>query len=185
VSGKTEYPTVAVSKIQSKGEAKMKRIIRVTLAIVFVLVMTFGLKVSTASAQVPGLKVGNGDDNSVLLQQTEQKQKAGIKGDISVTSPGQNNQNETRIFNYREESWSLNRGITITTKGEDNLDRPPQTYKFDPNPHNDPWYNKNQPKFYKEAATQIGQYFNKKGSFPRYGTASVTINGIPYKLNQR
>jgi len=49
----------------------MKRIIRVTLAIVFALVMTFGLKVSTASAQVPDLKVGNGDDNSALLQHTE------------------------------------------------------------------------------------------------------------------
>ncbi|NJK65841.1 MAG: hypothetical protein HC899_23060 [Leptolyngbyaceae cyanobacterium SM1_4_3] len=34
----------------------MKRIIRVTLAILFALVMTFGLKVSTASAQVPNLK---------------------------------------------------------------------------------------------------------------------------------
>jgi hypothetical protein len=162
----------------------MKRIIRVTLATVFALVMTFGLKVSTASAQVPGLKVGNGD-NSALLQQTEPMQKAGIKGDISVTSPGQNNQNETRIFNYREESWSLNRGITITTKGEDNLDRPPQTYKFNPNPHDDPWYNKNQKKFYEEAANQIGQYFNKKGSFPRYDTELVTIHNISYKLNRR
>lgn len=32
---------------------------------------------------------------------------------------------------------------------------------------------------------QIGQYFNKKGSFPRYGKASVTIHDIPYNLNQR
>lgn len=160
----------------------MKRIIRLTFAIVFALVMTFGLKVSTATAQVPDFKVGNGDDNVALLAQIEPMPKAGITGDVTVTSPGPDGKPVTNSFHYQEESWSQNRGITIKLNGST---RPSQTYKFDPNPHNDPWYNKNQAKFYNQAAQQIGQYFNKRGSFPRYGTESITVNGIDYKLNSR
>ncbi|QSJ18880.1 hypothetical protein JYQ62_09070 [Nostoc sp. UHCC 0702] len=162
----------------------MKGIRRITLAIVFALVMNFVLHISTASAQVLDFKVGNGDVSGALLQQGDSAMipKSAIEGNITVTSPGSSGQAVTNSFYYQEESWSKNRGITIKLN---NSTRPSQTYKFDPNPHNDPWYNKNQPKFYRDAAQQIGEYFNRRGSFPRYGQASVTINGINYKLNQR
>jgi hypothetical protein len=62
--------------------------------------------------------------------------------------------------------------------------KPPQCYKFDPDPHNDRDYNKNQAKFYRDAATAIAQIYNDNGSFPRYGKASITVNATTYRLDQ-
>ena len=88
-------------------------------------------------------------------------------------------------FNYVEQksggSGPGARGIRIYIAGGRD-----QSYKFSPNPHDDPWYNKNQAKFYRQAAEALADaYLAKKPNpaFPRYDFKSM-INGIEYSYNQ-
>jgi hypothetical protein len=75
------------------------------------------------------------------------------------------------------------RGITIKASKSP---KPAQTYKFEPNPHDDPWYNKNQGKFYAEAATELAKLYvassKDNPSFPRYDAKKIKVNKIEYKL---
>jgi hypothetical protein len=82
-------------------------------------------------------------------------------------------------FHYGEMSFSgLGRGISMYRKGvaKDN-----HVYKFKmPNPHDDPFYNKNQGKWYDEAANAIATQVNN-GGWPTDG-GTVTVHGTVYTL---
>ena len=85
-------------------------------------------------------------------------------------------------FHYNEIRTGTRR-IKIWTEG-----RPPQCYKFDPDPHSDAWYNNlkqnNQAKFYKLAALALGQlYIDADKKFPRYGAAKIMIKNTEYTLD--
>jgi hypothetical protein len=74
------------------------------------------------------------------------------------------------------------RGITVKCGSRK------QDYKFTPNPHDaDAWYNKNQIKFYEEAATQLAKLFHDSNTnaanrlFPRYGK-KITVHNTEYTL---
>jgi hypothetical protein len=88
-------------------------------------------------------------------------------------------------FHFAEASIGngKSRGITIKATASP---KPAQTYKLEPNPHNDPWYNKNQGKFYTEAATELAKLYvassKDNPSFPRYDAKKIKINNIEYKL---
>ncbi|UKE82891.1 hypothetical protein PJ912_17485 [Pectobacterium colocasium] len=86
-------------------------------------------------------------------------------------------------FTYAEQKYGSgagNRGIRIMAATRD------QTYKFSPNPHDDPWYNKNQEKFYRTAAEALADSYlaSPQKIFPRYGFKS-TINKIEYTYGER
>lgn len=60
-------------------------------------------------------------------------------------------------------------------------------YQLSPNPHNDPWYNKNQTKFYKKGAEQIEKQANtEKWNSNGWPTTikNITINKITYTLTK-
>jgi len=102
-------------------------------------------------------------------------------------------------FKYQEQQLSKggagSRGIQIGVSGSK---KGVQKYKFDPNPHDNPKYNKAQSKFYEEAAKALADYWVKaqataakdskdpsvaaEGKFPRYGTFKLTALGTTYKL---
>ena len=96
-----------------------------------------------------------------------------IKGSVTV-SDIEFGYNETKYGN----AGAGNRGIRIYVKeGRD------QTYKFDPNPHGDRWYNKYQKDFYKTAAEDLGNYYvSHSNKFPRYEKHSVEIHDVEYNL---
>ncbi|OQO71050.1 hypothetical protein BH747_03350 [Enterococcus villorum] len=58
-------------------------------------------------------------------------------------------------------------------------------YKFSPNPHNDPWYNKNQTKFYNQAAEAIASIGNSQTWIPKNWLfmINITVHGIDYTLS--
>lgn len=60
-------------------------------------------------------------------------------------------------------------------------------YQFSPNPHNDPWYNKYQTKFYNQGAVQIEKQANA-GKWATNGWPAeidnITIHGITYTLKK-
>ncbi|MFJ5339085.1 hypothetical protein ACIPSD_08195 [Pectobacterium sp. CHL-2024] len=99
---------------------------------------------------------------------------ADVKGTLK------NYQNSGVDFNYAEQKYGTNRGIRIMAGTRD------QTYKFSPNPHNDPWYNKNQEKFYQTAAEALADSYlaSQQRIFPRYGFKSI-INKIEYTYGER
>lgn len=82
-------------------------------------------------------------------------------------------------YKWMESSWGYNRGLTINPGRMD--------YQLSPNPHNDPWYNKNQIKFYNEVANQLQTQGNNakwvKGNWPRI--INVKVNNIDYTMNVR
>ena len=100
-------------------------------------------------------------------------------------------------FKYQEQQLSKggagSRGIQIGVSGSK---RGVQKYKFDPNPHDNPKYNKGQEKFYKEVAQALVDLWitaqeaeakrakskEVEGKFPRYGKAKVKVMEITYKL---
>lgn len=61
-------------------------------------------------------------------------------------------------------------------------------YQLSPNPHNDPWYNKNQLKFYTQGADQIEKLADK-GKWHSKGWPdkinNVTIHGTVYTLTKQ
>lgn len=83
-------------------------------------------------------------------------------------------------YKWMEASFGKNRGMTFNP-GKLN-------YQFSPNPHNDPWYNKNQAKFYKQAAAQVETQGNigkwTSGAWPS-SIKNITVNKINYTLTIR
>lgn len=97
--------------------------------------------------------------------------RAGISGKITI-----NNTN----YNWIETSWGKNRGITFNPGNH--------VYQLSPNPHNDPWYNKNQVKFYNAAVAEIAKQGNKdKWSSSNWPTSikNIVVNKITYTLSVR
>lgn len=85
-----------------------------------------------------------------------------------------------QVYEYGELSIGKNRGITFHRKG---IRNDQHEYKFNPNPHDDPWYNKSQGKFYAEAASQIANIVSATGNYPAFG-AQTTVHGIAYTLDE-
>lgn len=83
-------------------------------------------------------------------------------------------------YNWMETSYGTNRGMTFNP-GQ-------HAYQIKPNPHDDPWYNKNQGKFYTQMATGVATKGNAghwtKENWPDTITG-VTVNGISYTLFAR
>jgi len=90
-------------------------------------------------------------------------------------------------FHFLEAAMGNGRNRGITIKAKKSL-KPAQTYRFDPNPHDDPWYNKNQGKFYHAVAIELAKLYVASNaanpSFPRYDSAKVKINGMDYSLTK-
>ena len=100
-------------------------------------------------------------------------------------------------FKYQEQQLSKggagSRGIQIGVTGSK---KGVQKYKLDPNPHDNPKYNKGQQKFYNEVAQALADLWiaardaeakkakskEVEGKFPRYGKATVKALGVSYKL---
>lgn len=84
-------------------------------------------------------------------------------------------------FVYGEKSFGKNRGITIHRKG---VAKDQHEYKFNPNPHDDTWYNKHQPEFYRLAAQQIAAMAVANGAYPAFGT-QIIVHDVSYTLEER
>jgi glucan phosphorylase len=83
------------------------------------------------------------------------------------------------VYEYCEESFGVNRGISVWREG-----RPgdKNTYRFGRNPHNEDskWYNKHQAQFYYDAAKEIARYVDN-GAYPQDGD-SIMVHGHTYRL---
>lgn len=87
---------------------------------------------------------------------------------------------EGKTYKWMEASFGgTNRGYEINPGKH--------RYQLSPNPHNDPWYNKNQAKFYGQGAAQIEKQANS-GKWNSKGWPStirnVPIHGINYTLTK-
>ncbi|BAO07321.1 MULTISPECIES: hypothetical protein [Enterococcus] len=87
---------------------------------------------------------------------------------------------EGKQYKWREASFGgTNRGYEINP-GK-------YRYQLSPNPHKDPWYNKNQVKFYNQGADQIEKQANEE-KWQTKGwpdtIKNITIHGIEYKLTK-
>src|SRR5262249_54344491 len=83
-------------------------------------------------------------------------------------------------FQYQEESWGTNRGITIFVKG---FQGSSVTYKLSPNPHDLRAYNKNQSKFYEQAATEVAKHYDgTHNRWPAPGSTRITVLTEEYHL---
>ncbi|PGA90438.1 hypothetical protein [Bacillus toyonensis] len=106
----------------------------------------------------------------------------GIFKNQSVSAAGINSSvtvNNT-TYKWSETSWGSNRGITINP-GQ-------HVYQLSPNPHNDPWYNKNQVKFYDQIINQVANQGNiNHWTTNTWATAihDIKVDGITYTLNIR
>jgi len=87
-------------------------------------------------------------------------------------------------YKYMEVATGTARGISMTAqKGATGT----ITYKFQPNPHDDKWYNNNQAKFYLQAATAIAGATTIAGgvaTFPAFDS-EITVHKIDYTLIER
>lgn len=81
---------------------------------------------------------------------------------------------------YGEMSFGKNRGLSISIDGQEGSRR---DYQIAPNPHNadSKWYNKNQAKFYKEAANAVAK--KTKDSLPT--SLDIEVNDVEYSLSER
>jgi len=82
-------------------------------------------------------------------------------------------------YTYTEASFGRNRGIHISAPG-----LPRTTFQLRPNPHDDPEYNKNQPKFYRDLAEAVANFAAANNQFPPDGHR-VTIFRIDYTVDRR
>lgn len=87
---------------------------------------------------------------------------------------------EGKTYKWMEASFGgTNRGYEINP-GK-------MRYQLSPNPHNDPWYNKNQNKFYAQGADKIEAQANS-GKWHTKGwpnkIENITIHGITYTLSK-
>ncbi|SOD97800.1 hypothetical protein [Spirosoma fluviale] len=82
-------------------------------------------------------------------------------------------------FSYGEASFGTNRGISMGGGGFGK-----KTYTFEPDPHDDPWYNNgNQGEFYWQAAQAIIDGALGSGEWPKKG--QVVVNKTTYTLGSR
>ena len=84
------------------------------------------------------------------------------------------------VYEYNEDIYGTNRGISIWRKGVSN-DK--HSYKLNPNPHDDPWYNKHQERFYLDLANEIGESTNLNRHYPPFNSP-VIVHNINYSLEQ-
>ncbi len=112
-------------------------------------------------------------------------------GVVSGTIKKSENGRPEVVFKYQEQQLAKGgagpRGIQIGVNGSK---KGVQKYKFDPNPHENPKYNKGQSKFYKAAAEHLAKLWldarkkekapDAEGKFPRFGKAKVKLLGITY-----
>ncbi|AOM14241.1 hypothetical protein [Bacillus thuringiensis] len=81
-------------------------------------------------------------------------------------------------YKWMEKSYSgTNRGMLFNPGRHE--------YQFKPNPHDDPWYNKNQGKFYSQVAKQVETKGNSDKWTPDKWPSSIrgiSVNGISYTL---
>jgi hypothetical protein len=83
-------------------------------------------------------------------------------------------------YKYNEERTG-SRGITLWRSG---VAQDQHSYKFNPDPHDERWYNNNQPRFYREAAIAIATVRNNNNAYPPDdGTVSITIHNTSYTLD--
>jgi len=88
-----------------------------------------------------------------------------------------------KTFKFQEESFGTNRGLTMSVNG---VAKSQVTYKFDPNPHDLRAYNKNQAKFYTEAAKETAELYNvEKNTWPAPGSKRITVLTETYTLDSR
>ena len=88
-----------------------------------------------------------------------------------------------KTFKFQEESFGTNRGITMSVNG---VAKSAVTYKLVPNPHDLRAYNKNQTKFYTEAATQTAKLYDATGNkWPAGGAKKITVLTETYTLANR
>lgn len=106
---------------------------------------------------------------SVMLESNLLK---AINGEITIG---------TTTFVWSEYSQGKSRGIQMYRRG---VARDSHTYIFRPNPHNDPFYNKNQPNWYNEAAFKISSLTVTNRAWPDNGT-QITVAKIDYTLETR
>jgi len=99
----------------------------------------------------------------------DKKLRKGISGTIVINGI---------TYKWIETSAGRNRGITFNP-GQ-------HAFTISPNPHQDPWYNKNQVKFYNTAATEIKSI----GDLHRWTKETrwaipqpIIIHGVPYKFS--
>ncbi|AEE44164.1 hypothetical protein [Cellulomonas fimi] len=84
------------------------------------------------------------------------------------------------VFSYAEIRTGT-RAIRIWTAGQGE-----RTYKLDPDPHRDGGYEGNEPKFYQQLATAIGEAFAAGGGWPAYGAqVYVKQTKTDYTLTER
>ncbi|EKZ0165063.1 hypothetical protein QUO97_002320 [Enterococcus faecalis] len=83
-------------------------------------------------------------------------------------------------YKWIETSWGKNRGMTFNPGNK--------VYQMSPNPHDDPWYNKHQEKFYNQAAVAI----KGLGDVQKWTSTTwpltingVVVNGVTYYLKTR
>ncbi|WP_163652138.1 hypothetical protein [Listeria sp. PSOL-1] len=83
-------------------------------------------------------------------------------------------------YKWSETSWSKNRGVTFNP-GQ-------HVYQLAPNPHDDPWYNKNQVKFYNQLVDQVKILGDAQkwlqDKWPNT-ISNVTVHGVNYTLAPR
>ncbi len=88
-----------------------------------------------------------------------------------------------KTFKYQEESFGTNRGITLSVTG---VAKSNVTYKLDPNPHDLRAYNKNQTKFYQQAAQETAELYDAKlNKWPSGGSKKITVFTETYTLDNR
>lgn len=88
-----------------------------------------------------------------------------------------------KTFKFQEESFGTNRGITLSVTG---VAKSQVTYKLDPNPHDLRAYNKNQSKFYTEAATKAAALYDiPTNKWPSPGSKKITVLTETYSLVAR
>ncbi|TKI22218.1 hypothetical protein FC683_27065 [Bacillus cereus] len=147
-------------------------------------IVTLAIGISVSSFTLSGKSVHAADSEASTFTSTSShilntlsdtnnliSPRAGIKGQITI-----NNIN----YNWIETSWGKNRGITFNPGNH--------VYQLSPNPHNDPWYNKNQVKFYNAAVAEIAKQGNKdKWSSSKWPNSikNIVVNKIPYTLTER
>lgn len=108
-------------------------------------------------------------ENISIYNTDNLEQRAGISGQITI---------EKTKYKWIETSFGgTHRGLTFNPGKH--------IYKLSPNPHDDPWYNKNQVKFYNQVAAQVetqgntGKWHSK--GWPNKIT-KIKVNKIDYTL---
>lgn len=115
--------------------------------------------------------VANADQIDATTLDSSAIQTRAIDGKITINGT---------TYKWKETSFGKNRGITFNPGNH--------KYQLSPNPHKDPWYNKNQKAFYNYAAEEIEQIGNEE----RWATTNwpsvitgINVHNKTYTLTER